>query len=91
VKLVSLRPQPNAEVDEVINLSIEDDPVSRATIDHRLMPEGRQIHDRQSAEAEADRRPCRITSEGKSLVSIVIWPAVNHRAHHATDSRFNNR
>ena len=87
---MSLRPQAVAQIDEVVDLAVEDDRVPRMTIDHRLVAQGRKVEDRQAAKAQADHRACRVTTERKTLESIVVGPTVDHRPHHATHGRLDD-
>src|SRR5206468_1446476 len=62
-----------AELREVVDFAIENDPHRRLAVRHRLMS-ARQVDDRQPAEAEADR--------SVDMVSLVVGATVHERAIH---------
>ena len=67
---VSLPAQLLAELDVVVDFPVVGDPAAAVFCRHRLVAEGREVHDRQPTVAQGDRVTARASSEGVRQPSL---------------------
>src|SRR5438874_2419369 len=80
-KLMAGREQQFAELGEIVDLAIEDDPDGGVLIGHRLVAGGAEVDDAQPAVPERNR----LSGSGEYPDSRVVRPAMSNGFRHSTD------
>ena len=76
--------EPAAQLAEVVDLAVEDDPDRAVFVGHRLMPAG-QVDDRQPPMAQGHARrgfPARLRAEAGGVDALVVRPAMREHVDH---------
>ena len=61
-----------AEFAEVVNLAVEDDPIARDWIVHRLVPERRKVNDGEASVGEPDLLVSHVEENGAGIVGAAM-------------------
>lgn len=77
--------EPGPDRLKVVDLPVEHQAVARRLVQHRLMTQRREVHDRQPAESEPHHGTGVGVSDRELLVALVVGPAMDHRTHHASN------
>ena len=75
--------EPGPDRLEVVDLPVEHQAVAGRLVQHRLMTQRREVHDRQPAESEPHHGTGVGVSDRELLVALIVGAAMHHRPHHA--------